>query len=378
MKRLALAIVAVGLCASARAEAYPYFQLSSGTDTCAACHFAPAGGGLLTDWGRGESADTISRGGDGDFLHGLWSEPDWLAIGGDLRFAGVADDAGSTSGATTAVFPMQADLAARISAGDFSLNGIVGVIGSAHAAQVQAGMSTGASGVNSWLFSREHYVAWQPGPTGPYARAGRFYAPFGLRLPDHTTYVRRYTGYNLLEETYGLGAGWIGHHGEVHVTAFVSDPLQWAPRSEVGAAALAEWRHHGASYGLSVRATTSDATRRVLGSLTYKRWMEGPGLLWLLEVDGGVEQLREAGVSRPQLMAYAGPVWIPTQGLYTGVAYELYDEDLKVSGVARHAVSAWASFYPRAHFEIGLLGRAQVIGASDHAMTALLQVHYYL
>ena len=83
-----------GLCglllsfATARqAQAYPQFQFSSGTNRCSQCHQSPGGGGLLTSWGRDESGDTISLGGDGAFLHGLVPMPSWLALGGDLRFA---------------------------------------------------------------------------------------------------------------------------------------------------------------------------------------------------------------------------------------------------------------------------------------------------
>src|SRR6516225_8676416 len=102
---------AVALLAGERpAAAYPQFQFSSGTNRCSQCHYSPAGGGLLTSWGRDESADTISLGGDGAFLHGLVTPPSWLGIGGDFRLAALSTDVGSPDGADTAFFPMQADL----------------------------------------------------------------------------------------------------------------------------------------------------------------------------------------------------------------------------------------------------------------------------
>src|SRR5690606_12725185 len=86
-RRLALAALAcAALAASApAAEAYPQFQLSSGSARCNLCHYAPAGGGLINGWGRTEAADTISRGGDGAFLYGAWELPDWLARGAGRR-----------------------------------------------------------------------------------------------------------------------------------------------------------------------------------------------------------------------------------------------------------------------------------------------------
>ena len=79
--------------------AYPQFQFSSGTNRCSQCHYSPAGGGLITSWGRDESGDTISLGGDGAFLHGLWAPPSWLALGADFRLAAplVNDSGGAES-----------------------------------------------------------------------------------------------------------------------------------------------------------------------------------------------------------------------------------------------------------------------------------------
>jgi hypothetical protein len=90
----ALALLAFSLLAPRQAAAFPQFQFSSGTARCGQCHYAPAGTGLLSAWGRDESADTISRGGDGAFLHGLWMPPSWLALGGEFRLASLASATG--------------------------------------------------------------------------------------------------------------------------------------------------------------------------------------------------------------------------------------------------------------------------------------------
>src|SRR3954465_8855310 len=110
MRRIFLATFATLVLSAAladRAEAYPQFQFSSGTTRCSQCHFSPAGGGLITAWGRDESGDTISLGGDGAFLHGAWSPPSWLALGADLRLAGIRTTDGGTESPQSAWFPMQ-------------------------------------------------------------------------------------------------------------------------------------------------------------------------------------------------------------------------------------------------------------------------------
>src|SRR5260221_9627839 len=96
--------VLAALGAPREAAAYPQFQFSSGTTRCSQCHQSPGGGGLLTSWGRDESGDTISLGGDGAFLHGLVPMPSWLAPGGDLRFAIINNEVGSPDGSETVAF----------------------------------------------------------------------------------------------------------------------------------------------------------------------------------------------------------------------------------------------------------------------------------
>src|SRR5450432_2549455 len=121
MRRLTLCALAAALALIAlpgRASAYPQFQFSSGTSRCSQCHYSPAGGGLITSWGRDEAGDTISLGGDGAFLHGLWAPPSWLALGADVRLAAIRNDVGGAEGPEYAAFPMQSDLYARFALGD--------------------------------------------------------------------------------------------------------------------------------------------------------------------------------------------------------------------------------------------------------------------
>jgi hypothetical protein len=234
----------------------------------------------------------------------------------------------------------------------------------------------------SYVESREHYVMWQPDSSGVggYARIGRFAAPYGLRLADHTAYVRRYLGYNLLEETYGASGGWLGDAVEVHATAFVYDPIQYASRHEVGGAAMLEL-HPDDRYviGASARAGIglAGASTRFESGIHTKLWLEDAKLLVQGEADG-VREVFDGGGGRWQLAAYTGPVFIPTRGVYTGLAYEAFAEDLHVRGVTRHAADAWASWFVRAHFEIMLSGRAQLVGPGERAYLGMLQLHYTL
>src|SRR6476659_10554420 len=81
----ALLVLAIVL-ASARAYAYPQFQLSK-DQTCGGCHISPSGSGLLTENGMVVS-EAISRFGTSpEFMYGKLKTPGWLAVGGDFRGA---------------------------------------------------------------------------------------------------------------------------------------------------------------------------------------------------------------------------------------------------------------------------------------------------
>jgi hypothetical protein len=377
-----LAALAV-LAAPTIAAAYPHFQLATGSSRCGQCHVAPAGGGLLTPWGIDEHGDAIARGGDGRFLHGALGLPGWLQLGGELRFAALANDVGGPEGAELAVFPMQMDLAVRVASEAWSVVAIAGARGVVHSGAPEGGGGTAseveAPSLASYLVSREHYVMWRSGETGPYARAGRFAAPYGLRLADHTAYVRRYLGYNLLEETYGVGGGWLGEAWEVHATVFASDPLQGATRKEIGAAAMLEAQPTSATVvGVSARAGAGAADTRLQAGVHGKLWVEGARLLLQAEVDGVRQMFEASGGDRWQLAVYAGPVLVPVRGLYAGLAYQAFLEDVKIRGVARQAADVWIAVHPRAHVEVMASGRAQRIGPAERAYLAMLQVHYAL
>jgi hypothetical protein len=206
-----------------RADAFPAFAKLTDGGRCPTCHFSPAGGGLPNDWGRDVAGSELALAGDGGFLHGAVTMPDWLAIGGDLRGALLVSDRGTEAedGVAFSAFPMQIDLRGRVAWKGFSFNGTVGLRGARTTGEFEG---EGGAGALAWFVSREHYLEWADTTKGIWVRAGRFYPVHGLRLPDHTLYVRRYTGLNTLEEPYGVGLSVLQPKWEVHATAYWRSP----------------------------------------------------------------------------------------------------------------------------------------------------------
>ena len=181
------------LLASARvASAYPIFQFASGSDHCEACHFAPDGGGLLNDFGRSEAGDTISWRGDGRFLHGAWTPPAAIALGGDFRFAGAG--VARTEESQLLAFPMQADAYGQFQFDRFRIGGSLGA-SKVHAGTVysQAAQITKNNNDGDYnLISRSHWIGYDFSDH-VLLRAGRLNLPFGVRIPEHVMWVRTAT-----------------------------------------------------------------------------------------------------------------------------------------------------------------------------------------
>ncbi len=382
-RALGALVIFAGVAALApTARAYPQFQLSTGADQCRQCHFSPAGGGLINDYGRDEAGSTISwaedgKLADGRFLHGAWIPPASFQIGGDYRGAiGMKDDAihdGQFLG-----FPMQADLYARPAIGPVSLYVVGGLRGVARGEQ--------ADGIDlvDRLTSREHFVTYEPEGGSWYARAGRFFPIFGVRTQDHTSYARRYTGSYTLEEPYGAAFGRYTGSSELHVSVFTkpfSDAL--GVGQDHGAAVYFEKRNEAmtSAFAAQTRLTVSATDRRALVGGVYKRWLEGSKLMLLAELDVGAVQVPDTtAVTHLQLLGYLGVTHMTRKGLMISGVLQAYDDDLVLKNSTRAAAEANVQVFPFAHLEAHLLLRYEAVGVdfADPNLVALFQLHYYL
>jgi hypothetical protein len=356
------------------AAAYPQFQLSTGNSRCGLCHIAPAGGGLVNEYGRSEAGDTISQfGGNGAFLYGVYEEPSWLKLGVDLRGAVVTKK--QTEDPETYVFPMQGDTYINLRGGPISFYGVIGP-----RAQVRGPRDS----LVDRLGSREYWLMWRPKSTGWYARAGRFFAPFGLRSQDHTNFVRRYTGFHSWEETYNLSAGNVSDEWEAHATAFTPVPhvlMGYGPRAS-GGTVYYERRlaDDTAVVGAQARVAISDADRNYLVGGVGKYYLESAKLLFMGELDLTLQDFADTGPARPQLTSYLSASYTPITGLMVSGALERFDQDMSVADLARDAASLSIQYFPLAHWELMLIGKLEYIGGEygDPNPLGMFQLHYYL
>jgi hypothetical protein len=279
---------------------------------------------------------------------------------------------------------MQADLYVRLVMPDgFSLNIIGGDRGIVRPTDTT--ISGRTSSALDRFMSREHYLMWRPSATGPYARVGRFFAPYGLRLVEHIFYVRRFTGSALYEEPYAASTGYVADDWEVHATGFVPiprsfpDPLQSIGYKERGGAVYGEMRFASmAALALQGRVGIADEEARYQGGAVAKVWMAPARLLFMGEADVIRQQIKGTGVGQTQLVSFAGLSLLPIRGLMATAAYERYHEDIAVAKTAHNAYDLEVNFFPWAHFELLMLGRLQQNGDGSRATLGMLQFHYYL
>lgn len=193
---LALLVVVGSLASTRRADAYAW-MIRHDYSGCATCHTDPSGGGLLTAYGRAQSDILLSQGwgrtekdearASAAPFFGWFGVPDRLEVGAQVRTLTYWSKVGSGPAATSAML-MQSDALAQLTVG--RLRGF-GSIGFQADGGRQAAVTRAESGN---LVSREHWLGVDLGADDQWlVRAGRMALPFGLRLIEHTTFVRQTT-----------------------------------------------------------------------------------------------------------------------------------------------------------------------------------------
>jgi hypothetical protein len=194
--RLLFTLTLLGLCLSARpAHAYAW-MIRHGFAECGGCHVDPMGGETLTGMGRviGQTRLASPWGVEGPtdvakFAFGV-TEPDDVRLGGSFRALAV-DYLEAWRGVA---FPMQADVYGAGFIGRFTVALSVGVSRASaryeHASKARLLGDVEDEGL--LLVSRNHWLGYRVSDA-VMLRAGRINLPFGIRVPEHTLWVRSET-----------------------------------------------------------------------------------------------------------------------------------------------------------------------------------------
>jgi hypothetical protein len=199
------------LLATKQAAAYTW-MVRHGYTSCAPCHVDPAGGGILSPYGRSVGSLVLathfaerSEEDDptGEFLFGAVKLPNELMVGGDARMLWLASKLEDTA-VRRYLFLMQADAEAAMHLGHVLASASLGY------AEDNAYAATLTRAPEKNLVSREHWLGYELDEgTGLLVRAGRMNLPFGIRNIEHTLWARAVTKTTInADQQHGVAVAW--------------------------------------------------------------------------------------------------------------------------------------------------------------------------
>ncbi|MGZ3736835.1 MAG: hypothetical protein ACXVC0_17835, partial [Bdellovibrionota bacterium] len=314
---------------------------------CTACHVSPSGGGDLTPYGHGLSAEVLSmKGGETESkaLWGLVPDSEVITPSGFFRLLQLYTDNEKVSEAKAIL--MQADLGAAIHAGPVTA---VGSVGRRRVAP------TGAPTEHE-IFSRTHYLMYST-ESGFNIRGGKFLPAYGLNNPNHYLLVRRDTGLGNDTERYNAEASYLGDGVSILTTAIFGPGGDHHSNSKESGGtisvnkSLSEMSRLGASY---YRADNSPTHRELLGGygiISYSK-----NVYSQFEIDH--QSLTVSGKNTVGFVGSHQLSWEVVQGItpYAEMQWENLDNSSVNNSLYTYGLGA--NFYPRPHFEFtGFLGR---------------------
>ncbi|HSC88765.1 MAG TPA: hypothetical protein VLC09_15895 [Polyangiaceae bacterium] len=389
-----LLVFAAILHAPRAAHAYAW-MLQHGYTGCPTCHADPSGGELLTPYGR-VTADLLLRMNYGSppddskppspgVLWGAWEPPEGLLLSGSYRNLYVIRP--EATGEEFKIAPvMQADLYGQLDLGGFLLGGSIGLskvpVGSlnARAAQVTTGQEDQVN-----MIARNYYAGYRFGQSG-WLRAGRLNLPFGIRVPEHTMWVREATRTDReSDQQHGLAFAYLGEHMRAEVMGIAGN-YQLGPDDvrERGYSAFVE----GLAFSKVAAGISSKVTYAAWDRLTFERdsIRQAHGLTlraapWsnftiLGEVDALFRTNADAGY-----VGFAQANYEVVRGLHILLTGEVLDEGAAIGapispGHGDPRFGGWLSFdwFFFKQFEF----RTDAVARSNDPFTILGQLHLYL
>lgn len=375
-----------------RAHAYTW-MVRHGYTGCAMCHADPAGGALLTPYGRAqgelllrtrygasESEEDVAL---GDFAFGAFKTPDSLLLGGDIRGASLTTSI-NNGAATSDFILMQLDLQAQWSIGPLRINGSLGY---AHQGAYAATL-VGDDGNENALVSRTHWLGLVAGEDeNIMLRAGKMNLPYGLRIIEHTAWIKSATrsDTNSAQQD-GVSLSYIGENWRGEVMGFFGN-LQISPSNywESGYAATAEYSvSETFAIGGSSLIAHTELDPQYGGKLwrhahgAFARYAPKPWLVVLAEADFTL-------FSQPTHNAYGIAAFLqldfePVQGLHFIATGESQNSDFESLDAS---FGAWASiaWFFAPHADIRFDGIYQSYATPQGVVPAqsfLAQLHMFL
>ena len=386
---------------------------------CQTCHVSPTGGGMRTSSGRyygremlplfghrpSADAKPIAEKTEGKFrlLNGFsgWSPgttsshdiPDRYGKipaepmfdgGGDARLMAYFPIGGSDY---AAVFPMQFELYGMARPWEhLVLYADAGMKAHRSDFSIESNGETTVTPVSEWFRVREVFAKIDHLPYNSYVRAGRFNPPFGWRLPDHTSFIRRSLGFDQDRQVFGVEGG-INPNYLFAEAAVFKQGVDWWPGDSGepgwGVSATGGYRELGWQAGASLAyVSEKDGGRQIIAGPLWA--LNAYPIAWMAEVDIRHET---GGLNGPTngLYGYQEVQYLFTRGVAAKLKFDWLDPNIAWKDDHQNRITLGADFHPYTGVEIEPQyrrtytgGGALTIGSEVTSDEFLIMTHAWL
>ncbi len=368
-----------------KAFAYPSY-IGFGYTSCNTCHFNPLGNGSLTDYGRAlsatEIADRVFQEDKSDevlasqsgFLGPLGEPPSWLRFSGGYR--GMLLTTQLEDSPAQRWIHMQAEGTAVVK---LWRDRVLASSTFGYVPVPQAIPSVQKSSTSS-LISREHYLGFRPLPmVGVYA--GFLDHAFGIRVPDHSAYIRSKTLTGMNDQTHGvLLYGNLGHwEGGIHFV--LGNLFQDSSLRQKGITTMVEYEAlENVRLGVSALLTGSDfRTRKMLAIHSRVGIPKGHSLL--AEV-GIAREITPVPSDKLGDFVFLQAMIRLARGWYCLMTAEQFAEDFYSEGARLYRVGPSVQYLPTQRVELRMdLTMTRTLGLTTinpDALALMTQLHLWL
>jgi len=334
-----------------------------GYANCTTCHFSPAGGGVLNDYGRSLSKELISTWsaeGEEQVGHGLFKlspqqENDLkFYIGGDARYLTRKTQTAATQ--TYEQFLMQTQLRVAAEYKKLKINVTLGKIENPRISS------------NVIWVSPEFYTQWSF-KDDVYFRIGRFEPIYGLRMPDHNLWVKSEVKIVPWVEKDTFELIYEGETQFASLSGFQTDVNKTVANQNTGyAASFYQVIFEKYKLGFSTLSTEGQG-QRVKSYDLNATVPFGEQAYWLLEL------ANHSNSGQGKFLTFSRFGWEVFKGVIPVLQYQGYEELNGVKGKQTKA-GLGMFWYPRPHFEFFALYEDSKGYRGDSKDLQILS-HYY-
>ena len=339
--------------------------------SCAACHVAPVGGGVLTPYGRSLSAELMSTWGTpktaGLFFTDNENErlnPPWARA--NLFLRGVQTRRENSRAEVVKFIPMQADLEAGADVESFAVVGAVGLRARER-----------SSAQLDEVFSRRHYFLYRMNERWT-ARVGKFMFGFGLNGPDHIAATRRGLGWDQGNESYNGELSYQGERAVAHFTLISDSPSERGQLKDRGVAVAPNFLvGEHSKVGLSLYYGDQERSDRLVYgpswvlSFTEKLFLSS-------EVFGQTKRTKGTSQSQSGYATFHRLHYQFAKGVTPFVQYDRSDLDPSVASARFESYGAGIRWLPYPHLELTGFAGQERPATQDPTDFAWLMMFLYL